>query len=271
VIARLFCAAAHAGRRPSVALALTLGAMLSAGALTVCAQQSAATAAPRGSTSSASSPADVKAQGSYSLGVLLGMQLRKAGLTANAVSFEKVLQGLKDVTSGKVEPSEQDSDHLRALMVQSQAAAAQNNKAAARKFLAENAHRKGVTTTSSGLQYKVLNAGSGVSPHPADQVTVNYRGTLLDGTEFDSSYKRGQPATFQVNRVIPGWTEALVMMKPGAKWELYIPPELAYGDNSPAPVIPPGSLLKFEVELLRVSPAGSPGTAVPHVGGGTGR
>jgi FKBP-type peptidyl-prolyl cis-trans isomerase FklB len=268
VISRPFRVAPRAGRRAPVALALALGAMLSAGALEVHAQQSAATGTPSGKAGPASS-ADVKAQGSYSLGVLLGMQLRKAGLSANAVSFEKVLQGLKDVTSGKVEPSAQDSDHLRELIMQSQASAAAPNKSAARKFLAENAKRKGIKTTPSGLQYKVLSEGSGAPPHRTDQVTVNYRGTLLDGTEFDSSFKHGQPATFQVNRVIPGWTEALVMMKPGAKWELYIPPELAYGDNSPAPVIPPGSLLKFEVELLKVTPSITPGGGVPY--GGSGR
>jgi FKBP-type peptidyl-prolyl cis-trans isomerase FklB len=275
VISRAFGAAARAGRRLSFALAIVLGATLNAGAMQVHAQQGPAPgAAHQGASSASSGAAEVKGQGSYSLGVLLGLQLRKAGLTASAVSFERVLQGLKDVTSGKVEPSEQDSDHVRALIAQSQAAAAATNKAAAHRFLAENSKRKGVKTTSSGLQYKVLSAGNGASPHPTDQVTVNYRGTLLDGTEFDSSYKRGEPATFPVNGVIPGWTEALVMMKPGAKWELYIPPDLAYGDHPPpqiAQAIPPGSLLKFEVELLKVTPGGSPGSALPNVGGGKGR
>ncbi len=267
---RHFSAAGRAGRILPIALAMVLGAMLSAGAQVRAQQGTAPGASHQKAKPGASDSADVKAQGSYSLGVLLGMQLHKAGLSANAVSFEKVLQGLKDVTSGKVQPSEQDSDHVRALLVQSQSAAVATNKAAARKFLAENARRQGVKTTSSGLQYKVLSAGKGASPHATDQVTVNYRGMLLDGTEFDSSYKRGQPATFPVNGVIPGWTEALMMMKPGAKWELYIPPELAYGDNPPpqiAQVIPPGSLLKFQVELLKVMPAGA-GSAQPRIGGG---
>ena len=105
----------------------------------------------------------------------------------------------------------------------------------------------------SGLQYQVLAPGSGDSPKPADEVTVNYRGTLLDGTEFDSSYKRGQPATFPVTRVIPGWTEALQLMKPGAKYKLFVPPQLAY-DLRSRPPIPPGSLLIFEVELLSFNP-----------------
>jgi len=106
--------------------------------------------------------------------------------------------------------------------------------------------------------------GSGTPPKSTDEVTVNYKGSLLDGTEFDSSYKRGQPATFPVNGVITGWQEALVLMKPGSKWELFIPPNLAYDVNSP-PAIPPGSLLKFEVELIKVkqpAPA-TPGAQVP--------
>ncbi|MGH8148863.1 MAG: FKBP-type peptidyl-prolyl cis-trans isomerase, partial [Steroidobacteraceae bacterium] len=123
------------------------------------------------------------------------------------------------------------------------------------------------TTTASGLQYRILRPGSGAPPRPTDEVTVNYRGTLLDGTEFDSSYKRGMPATFPVNHVIKGWREALVLMKPGSKWELYVPPELAYGEDSPPP-IPPGSLLEFQVELLSIKPASaSPSGAGPNVGG----
>jgi len=110
-----------------------------------------------------------------------------------------------------------------------------------------------VVTTASGLQYKVLSPGSGTSPKATDSVVVNYRGTLLDGAEFDSSYKRGEPATFQVNRVIPGWTEALQLMKPGGKYQLFVPPQLAYDLRSP-PSIPAGSLLIFDVELVSVKP-----------------
>jgi FKBP-type peptidyl-prolyl cis-trans isomerase len=132
------------------------------------------------------------------------------------------------------------------------ASLAQLNRAAARNLLAKNGKQSDVITTPSGLQYKVLSPGRGDSPRSTDLVTVNYRGTLLDGTEFDNSFKRGQPPTFPVNRVIKGWQEALVLMKPGAKWELYIPPELAYDEKSVGP-IPPGSLLKFEIELLSVN------------------
>jgi FKBP-type peptidyl-prolyl cis-trans isomerase FklB len=110
-----------------------------------------------------------------------------------------------------------------------------------------------VVTTQSGLQYEVLASGTGKSPSASDSVTVNYRGTLTDGTEFDSSYKRGQPAVFPVNRVIPGWTEALQLMKEGDKWKLTIPPQLAYGERGAGKLIPPNSTLVFEVELIKVN------------------
>jgi FKBP-type peptidyl-prolyl cis-trans isomerase FklB len=128
---------------------------------------------------------------------------------------------------------------------------AEQNLANGQAFLAENADKEGVKTTASGLQYKVIEAGSGESPKASDSVTVHYRGTLIDGTEFDSSYSRNKPATFRVDRVIPGWTEALKMMKPGAKWQLFIPPGLAYGERGPGP-IPPNSTLIFDVELISV-------------------
>ena len=119
-------------------------------------------------------------------------------------------------------------------------------------FLAENAKKEGVITTASGLQYKVIKSGTGESPRLMDTVKVNYQGTLIDGTVFDSSIQRGQPASFPVNRVIPGWTEALQLMKVGDKWQLFIPAKLAYGDQSPTAAIPPNSVLIFEVELLGI-------------------
>ena len=151
--------------------------------------------------------------------------------------------------AGKAKMGEADQANITKLL---HSAADANHRAAA-KFLDENAKKPGIVTTASGLQYKVLAPGSGDSPKPTDEVTVNYRGTLLDGTEFDSSYKRGQPASFPVNRVIPGWTEALQLMKPGAKYELFVPPQLAY-DMRSRPPIPPGSMLMFEVELLSFKP-----------------
>jgi FKBP-type peptidyl-prolyl cis-trans isomerase len=128
------------------------------------------------------------------------------------------------------------------------AAEAEKQNAASTAFLAENAKKPGVQTTASGLQYKVLTPGSGKQPTDKDTVTVNYKGTLLDGTEFDSSYKRGEPATFQVDGVIAGWTEALKLMKEGARYELYIPSSLAYADRGPLA----NRLLIFEVELISV-------------------
>jgi FKBP-type peptidyl-prolyl cis-trans isomerase FklB len=119
-------------------------------------------------------------------------------------------------------------------------------------FLAENAKKDGVTTTASGLQYKVIKSGTGESPKLSDTVKVHYQGTLIDGTVFDSSIQRGQPISFPVGRVIPGWVEALQLMKVGDKWQLFIPAKLAYGDQSPTPAIPPNSVLIFEVELLGI-------------------
>jgi FKBP-type peptidyl-prolyl cis-trans isomerase len=132
------------------------------------------------------------------------------------------------------------------------AALAAKNKEEGAAWLAENAKKEGVVTLDSGLQYKVLTAGSGTSPTPGDTVSVNYRGTLIDGTEFDSSYSRGQPAQFKVSGVIPGWTEALQKMKTGDKWELYVPADLAYGDRQQGDKIKPGSTLIFQVEVLEV-------------------
>ena len=129
---------------------------------------------------------------------------------------------------------------------------AEANLQRGQEFLASNAERDEVTVTDSGLQYEVLSAGEGPSPGPSDEVTVHYRGTNLDGEEFDSSYSRGEPTSFPVDGVIPGWTEALQQMKEGGKWKLYIPPELAYGQSGAGGVIGPNQTLVFEVELLKV-------------------
>ena len=127
-----------------------------------------------------------------------------------------------------------------------------DNLEAGRAFLAEKEVEEGVTVLPSGLMYKVIDAGDGATPGPGDKVTVHYRGTLIDGTVFDSSYDRGQPATFPVNRVIAGWVEALQLMSEGAKWELYIPSELAYGRNGAGGDIAPNCALIFEVKLIKI-------------------
>ena len=126
------------------------------------------------------------------------------------------------------------------------------NRKAGEAFLTANKSKEGVKTLPDGLQYKILKEGSGPKPTANDTVTVNYRGTLIDGKEFDSSYKRGQPASFPVSGVIKGWTEALQLMPVGSKWQLFIPPDLAYGDHPPDPSIGAGDTLVFEVELLSI-------------------
>ena len=220
--------------------------------------------------SSKEGSASLKSEASYTIGVTMGQQLRGLGLTDADLSSARVAAGLHDALTGKVKATQADQQKVMALIRQSRDALAAKNEAAAHKFLEEKASEPGVQSLPSGLEYKVISPGSGEAPKPTDRVTVNYRGTLLDGTEFDSSYKRGQPATFPVNGVIKGWQQALVLMKPGAKWELYIPPDLAYAKNSPPP-IPPDSLLKFEVELLKIEapaapPAGATGPGA-HPGG----
>jgi FKBP-type peptidyl-prolyl cis-trans isomerase len=224
-----------------------------------------APAAATGGASDVKAPTNAKAQASYSLGVSMGDQLHHLGLTGDSIATERLTQGLRDALSGKVAMTAHDQENIASFVKSARNNMAESNRAAAKAFLTENGKKKDVVTTSSGLQYHVISPGDGAPPKSTDEVTVNYRGTLLDGSEFDSSYKRGQPASFPVNGVIPGWQEALVLMKPGAKWELFIPPNLAYDVNSP-PAIPPGSLLKFEVELIKVKqPAPAvPGAKVPN-------
>ena len=241
----------------SAAVALVAGSMLAAAqqppAGAAPASQAAAPAkkAPAKADAASEAPAKAKASSpSYSVGVSMGEQLRASGIPPELLNSQQLAQGVHDALSGKVSMTDKDRENLRGLVD----SVGESNHRAAAKFLAENGKKSDIVTTASGLQYKVLAAGSGASPKANDEVTVNYRGTLLNGTEFDSSYKRGQPANFQVNRVIPGWTEALGLMKPGAKYQLFIPPQLAY-DLRSAPPIPPGSLLIFEVELVSVKAA----------------
>ena len=250
-----------------VSLLLGTAAALAASAWPVQAQQPAAGAPPTPAAATPKKPAAAatatdaaaseKNAVSYSLGVSMGDQLRSNGITPDAVNTQRLAQGVHDALNGKVKMSEADQKNIQQLVRNAQQGAAEANQRAAAKFLAENAKKPGVVTTASGLQYLVLAPGSGESPKATDEATVNYRGTLLDGTEFDSSYKRGQPASFVLGRVIPGWTEGLQLMKPGAKYQLFVPPQLAY-DVHPRPGIPPGSLLTFEVELLSFKPAPSP-------------
>jgi FKBP-type peptidyl-prolyl cis-trans isomerase FklB len=211
-----------------------------------------ATAPPATAPAAAAEPAADDAA-SYSVGLAFGSQLHASGLE-HGVSPEALMRGLKEGLAGKPFGAE-DRERAMQLFRSGRDAIAAHNRSAARDFLAKNGQVKGVATTASGLQYQVIEAGDAkaASPTANDRVTVHYRGRLLDGTEFDSSDAHAQAATFGVNGVIKGWREALLLMKPAAKWRLFIPPELAY-DNASPPSIPPGSLLIFDVELLRIEP-----------------
>jgi len=187
---------------------------------------------------------------SYAIGHDMGNNLKKNGIE---IDPDLIVKGLKDALSGgKPLLTEQESKDAIATMQKEWAKSfSEKNKKEGEAFLAENKKKSGVKTLPSGLQYKVITEGKGKSPKATDTVTVHYRGTLIDGTEFDSSYKRGQPASFPVNGVIKGWTEALQLMKEGAKWQLVIPSDLAYGESG-RQGIPPNAALVFEVELVSI-------------------
>jgi len=197
---------------------------------------------------------DNKEKFSYALGMSLGNNLRRSGIPLDEIDPNAIMEGVKegyDLSKARLTESEA-RDVIMSTQREARTRLAEKNKKEGEKFLEENKKKEGVVTLPSGLQYKVIAEGSGDSPKPDDMVTVNYRGTLVDGTEFDSSYKRGQPAKFGVNGVIKGWSEALQLMKPGAKWQLFIPPELAYGERGSGLAIGPNSTLIFDVELLSV-------------------
>jgi len=189
----------------------------------------------------------------------LGNQLKQGSVE---VDWNLVAQGLKESTSGGKTRLTEDEAKAVLTEVQTEAQkrmqqkaqeAAVKNKTEGDAFLAANKSKEGVVTLPSGLQYKILTAGTGPKPTASDSVVCNYRGTLINGTEFDSSYKRGQPATFEVDRVIKGWTEALQLMPVGSKWQLFIPSSLAYGERGdPRGGIEPNATLIFEVELLSI-------------------
>jgi FKBP-type peptidyl-prolyl cis-trans isomerase FklB len=212
---------------------------------------------------------DQKDKASYSIGYDIGETFKKQKIELN---MDALVAGLKEAIAGKEATlSKEDRDKtLQAFqkeMMEKQVAAskeaAEKNKAEGEKFLEENKKKDGVKTTASGLQYKVLKEGSGPSPKETDTVVTNYRGTLIDGTEFDSSYKRNEPASFPVNRVIKGWTEALQLMKPGSKYQLFIPSSLAYGERGAGQLIGPNATLIFDVELLSIKQPEPPATVAP--------
>ena len=201
---------------------------------------------------------DDKDKVSYAIGLNIGKSMKTEGLDINpdalAAAMKDVFAGAKtQLTDEEVQAVMQD---FQKKMMAKQAAVRDEglgkNKAEGEKFLADNKKKEGIKTTASGLQYKVITDGKGKTPKATDTVKTHYRGTLINGTEFDSSYKRGEPAEFPVGGVIKGWTEALQLMKEGSKWQLYIPSDLAYGERGAGKDIGPNSTLIFDIELLSV-------------------
>jgi FKBP-type peptidyl-prolyl cis-trans isomerase FklB len=234
--------------------------------------QSTATTTHRRTATAAAKPKPLvltteKDKQSYAIGLNVGKSLHRDDID---VDPKIVLQGLQDaMADGKVLLTDDQiktvmtglQNQVRQKQEEKRQALAESNKKDGAAFLAANATKEGVVTLPSGLQYKVLTPGTGAKPTATDSVLCNYRGTLLDNTEFDSSYKRGQPATFPVSGVIKGWTEALQLMPAGSKWQLFIPADLAYGERAQGP-IGPNATLVFELELLSIQPKAPP-TATP--------
>ena len=196
---------------------------------------------------------------SYSIGLNIGNNFKSQSVDINPDILAK---GIKDALSGSkplmTETEIQETmavfqKEMNAKQAERIKALGEKNKKEGETFLAENKKKDGVKTTASGLQYKIIKAGNGAKPKATDTVTVNYRGTLIDGKEFDSSYKRGEPASFPLNGIIPGWTEALQLMPIGSKWQLFLPSGIAYGEHGSGREIGPNAMLVFEVELLSIN------------------
>jgi len=201
-------------------------------------------------------------KGSYAIGMSIGHTLKGSG---TEVDMDAFVAGARDAYSGakpKLDAKEANAARVAFMQRQMQASQAKTKKVAdanakaSAAFLAANKTKPGVKTTASGLQYEVLRAGKGAKPTTTDKVTVNYRGTLIDGKEFDSSYKRQEPSTFELGQVIPGWTEGLQLMRVGAKYRFWIPANLAYGAHGAGGVIGPNQVLIFDVELLKINGKG---------------
>jgi len=257
---------------------ITLATLLFFSAYVASAEDATPSASPAAAASAPGSTYKTdKDKISYSLGVDIGRTLQRLQLDLNEEALSK---GIGDILGGKpMAMTDQElQETLQAFqqkMMQKQQEAmakkqsemkvvADKNKADGKKFLEDNAKKSGVKSTPSGLQYKVIKEGKGDKPKDSDIVETNYRGTTIDGKEFDSSAKHGASSSFPVNGVIKGWTEALKLMPVGSKWELYIPSDLAYGDEGYGDDIPPGSTLVFEVELLDIKKNAGTGPAGPE-------
>ena len=231
----------------SIVAAAALGLMVS---VAVSAQDTKKATAPA-TAPTASGAAELKSKASYSLGLSIGKSFKAQSVDIDPELFSK---GLKDALAGTPQMTD---DQARAAMEafekQIVTQRLETNKKQGDAYLTANKAKPGVQVTPTGLQYKVLKEGTGKTPKATDTVETHYKGTLIDGTEFDSSYKRGEPSSFPVNGVIAGWTEALQMMKAGSKWQLVIPAALAYGPNPPpGSPIGPNAVLVFEIELIKV-------------------
>ncbi|HYU32447.1 MAG TPA: FKBP-type peptidyl-prolyl cis-trans isomerase [Thermoanaerobaculia bacterium] len=230
-------------------------------------QPSAQQPAPKPAQPQAASgdkPQSLEDKASYIIGFNLGSNLKQQEIPVNS---DLIVKGLRDGLGGAAGLLTNEEIQAAMTEFQQQMMAKQQekmkvvgdkNKKEADEFLAANKTKPGVVTTASGLQYQVLQEGNGPLPKATDNVTVNYKGTLLNGKVFDSSYDRNEPATFTVGQVIPGWVEALQLMKVGSKFKLFVPPALAYGENGAGQEIGPNSLLIFEVELLKAEPQAAP-------------
>ena len=205
---------------------------------------------------------DQKDKLSYSIGLSIGSNLLRQKVE---ITPDVLLAGIKDALAEKPKLTQEQVKEVMTTfekeMQAKQKAEGEKSAAEGAKFLEENKKKEGVKTTASGLQYKVLKEGTGEQPKATDMVTVNYRDTLISGKEFDSSYKRGEPVTFPLNGVIKGWSEGLQLMKKGAKYQLFVPPNLAYGERAVGPDLPANSTLIFEVELMDAKPAPTPAPA----------
>lgn len=193
----------------------------------------------------------IKDKASYGLGMSIGESLLKDGL--HDLDLDIFVQGVKDRVAGTSKiPVEESQKALQTYYSEMQNAKSSKNIELGKQFMESNGKKDGIVSLASGMQYEVLNAGTGPKPKATDKVTTHYHGTLVDGTVFDSSVQRGQPASFPVNGVIQGWVEALQLMETGSKWRLFIPPNLAYGAQGSPPVIGPNATLIFEVELISI-------------------
>ncbi len=224
-----------------------VGAVVGVALVAGCGQTDSVTAAEE----PVGAPTELADKVAYSVGANLGMNLKQQGVELN---LDYVVQGLRDaMAEGDLAMTQEEMAQAVQEFQQTLAdEAGAKNRAEAAEFLASNGAREGVVTLDSGLQYEVVQSGEGPTPSATDRVTVHYRGSLLDGTQFDSSYDRGQPATFRLDQVIPGWSEGLQQMNVGSIWKLYIPGELAYGSTPPPGPIGPDAALVFTVELLGI-------------------